>query len=66
MGGGGGGGGGLFMVLVKRCRKLKGPLFGSSNFCPEKISLQGANFRYCSKNFVPTPALLLQNKRKNK
>ena len=64
-GGGGGGGGGHFMVLVKRCKKLKGPPLFLANFCPEKFSLHGANFRYCSKNFVLLPTLLLQNKNKN-
>ena len=63
--GGGGGGGVLFMVLLKRCEEVERSSPGFSNFRAEKFSLQGANFRYCSENFVPAPALLLQNKNKN-
>ena len=42
------------------------------SFTPRKMFAIGgefsllANFRYCSENFVPAPAFLLQNKNKNK
>ena len=55
---------------MERCKEAKGDQRGleikKPFFAPEKYSLQGANFRYCSKNFVPTPAFLLHNKNKNK
>ena len=64
IGGGGGGAGGPFMVLLKRCEVAEGSSPGFSNFRPEKFSLQGENFHYCSETFVPAPSLLLQNKNK--
>ena len=44
VGGGGGGGGGMFMVLVKRCKKLKGPPLFLENFCSRKIFATGGEF----------------------
>ena len=49
------------MVLVKRCKKL---IF--SNFRSRKIFATVDELSYCSENFVPAPAFLLQNKNKNK
>ena len=66
VGGGGGGGGVSFLWLLKRREEAEGSSPGFSNFRPEKFSLQGANFRYYSENFVPALALLLQNKNNNK
>ena len=62
--GGGGGGGGPFYCASYE--EAEGSSPGFSNFRPEKYSLQGANFRYCSEKFFPALAFLLQNEDKNK